>query len=94
MSGGNENVTDITFLPGIPQRTRNAVSQRRPRPRVSFLAGRVMLMLTGPDKAALPRDTIVSAIMIPSNAVVGLCLLVGGLRHRELAFHVLGRRTS
>ncbi|HEY6925553.1 MAG TPA: hypothetical protein VI653_18890, partial [Steroidobacteraceae bacterium] len=54
----------------------------------------VMLMLTGPDKAALPRDTIFSAIMITCNAVVGLCLLIGGLRHREQAFHVLGTNSA
>jgi len=30
MSGGNENVTDITFLPGIPQRTRNALISTPP----------------------------------------------------------------
>lgn len=54
----------------------------------------VMLMLTGPDKAALPRDTIFSAIMITCNAVVGLCLLIGGLRHREQAFHVLGANSA
>jgi Ca2+:H+ antiporter len=54
----------------------------------------VTLMLTGPDKAALPRDTIFSAIMITCNAVVGLCLLIGGLRHREQAFHVLGANSA
>lgn len=54
----------------------------------------VMLMLTGPDKAALPRDTIFSAIMITCNAVVGLCLLIGGLRHREQEFHVLGASSA
>jgi len=54
----------------------------------------VMLMLTGPDKAALPRDTIFSAIMVTCNAVVGLCLLIGGLRHREQEFHVLGASSA
>ena len=54
----------------------------------------VMLMLAGPDKAALPRDTIFSAIMITCNAVVGLCLLIGGLRHREQEFHVLGASSA
>jgi Ca2+:H+ antiporter len=55
----------------------------------------VTLMLGGgPDKAALPRDTIFSAIMITCNAVVGLCLLIGGLRHHEQTFHVLGANTA
>jgi Ca2+:H+ antiporter len=51
----------------------------------------VMLMLGAEaEKAALPRDTIFSSIMIICNAVVGLCLLIGGLRYREQTFHVLG----
>lgn len=55
----------------------------------------VMMMLGGgPDKAVLPRDTIFSAIMITCNLVVGLCLLVGGLRYREQAFHVLGANSA
>lgn len=44
----------------------------------------------GPDKASLPRDTIFAAIMIICNGVVGICLLVGGLRHREQAFRIEG----
>ncbi len=55
----------------------------------------VMMMLGGgADKAVLPRDTIFSAIMITCNAVVGLCLLVGGLRHGEQTFHVLGANSA
>jgi Ca2+:H+ antiporter len=55
----------------------------------------VMLMLGAEaDKAALPRDTIFSSIMIICNAVVGLCLLIGGLRYREQSFHVLGANSA
>ena len=55
----------------------------------------VTLMLSGgPDKAALPRDTIFSAIMITCNAVVGLCLVIGGLRHHEQSFHIVGTNTA
>jgi Ca2+:H+ antiporter len=51
----------------------------------------VTLMLTGgPDQATLPRDTIFSAIMIICNGVIGLCLLIGALRHREQVFPVVG----
>ncbi len=51
----------------------------------------VSLMLAGgPDKAVLPRDTIYSAVMIICNGVVGICLLVGGLHHREQSFRVEG----
>ena len=44
----------------------------------------------GTDKATLPRDTIFAAVMIIANGVVGICLLVGGLRHREQSFRVEG----
>ena len=55
----------------------------------------VTLMLGGgADKAALPRDTIFSAIMITCNAVVGLCLVIGGLRHHEQSFHIVGTSTA
>ena len=51
----------------------------------------VSLMLAGgADSAALPRDTIFSAIMIICNGVVGLCLLAGGLRHHEQSFRLEG----
>ena len=49
------------------------------------------LMLSGgPASAALARDTVYAAVMIICNGVVGLCVLVGGLRHREQAFRVEG----
>jgi Ca2+:H+ antiporter len=51
----------------------------------------VSLMLAGgAQAAALPRDTVFAAIMIVTNGVVGLCLLLGGLRHRVVAFRVDG----
>jgi len=44
----------------------------------------VSVMLGGGLGAnALPRDTVLAAIMIILNGVVGLCLLVGGLKHGE-----------
>ena len=49
-----------------------------------------VMLAGGVGKAALPRDTIFAAIMIISNGVVGVCLLVGGLRHREQSFRVEG----
>jgi Ca2+:H+ antiporter len=49
-----------------------------------------MMLAGGPDKAALPRDTIFSAVMIICNGVVGICLFLGGLRHGEQSFHVEG----
>jgi Ca2+:H+ antiporter len=51
----------------------------------------VSVMLTGgAEKAALPRDTIYAAVMIICNGVVGLCLLVGGLRHHEQSYRIEG----
>jgi Ca2+:H+ antiporter len=55
----------------------------------------VTLMLTGgPEQATLPRDTIFSAIMIIFNGVIGLCLLIGALRHQEQAFPVVGNNAA
>jgi Ca2+:H+ antiporter len=53
-----------------------------------------MMLAGGADQAALPRDTIYSTLMIICNGVVGLCLLVGGLRHREQSFRIQGASTS
>ena len=53
-----------------------------------------MMLAGGPDKSALPRDTIFSAVMIICNGAVGLCLLVGGLRHHEQTFHLQGALSS
>jgi Ca2+:H+ antiporter len=51
----------------------------------------VSVMLTGgPEKAALPRDTVFAAAMICCNGIVGICLLVGGLRHHEQNFQLSG----
>jgi len=51
----------------------------------------VSLMLAGgPAASGLARDTVFSAIMIVCNGVLGLCILAGGWRYRELAFRVQG----
>ena len=42
------------------------------------------------DNAALARDTIFALVMIACNGIVGLCLLSGGMRHREQGFQVEG----
>lgn len=41
-----------------------------------------------PSEAA--RDTVFAAMMLVLNGVVGLCLLIGGLRHREQGFQARG----
>jgi Ca2+:H+ antiporter len=51
----------------------------------------VSTMLSGgPATAALARDTVFAAVMIATNGAVGLCILVGGLRHRVLDFRLEG----
>jgi Ca2+:H+ antiporter len=55
----------------------------------------VSMMITGgPDKAALARDTVFAAVMIVCNGIVGLCLLAGGMRHREQAFQLQGANAA
>ncbi len=49
------------------------------------------IMLAGGAAAAvLPRDTIYAAVMIICTGVIGICVLVGGLAHREQSFRVEG----
>src|SRR5262245_62203549 len=44
----------------------------------------VSMMVAGAaDTTGLARDTVFAAVMIVCNGIVGLCLLAGGLRHRE-----------
>ncbi|MBB3726429.1 calcium:proton antiporter [Nonomuraea dietziae] len=51
----------------------------------------VMLMSAGGEGSeSLARDTVFSAFMIVCNGVMGLCLLVGALKHRVLEFRVEG----
>jgi len=49
-----------------------------------------MMVAGGDDMAVLPRDTIYAAVMIICTGVVGLCVLAGGLAHREQSFRVEG----
>ncbi len=51
----------------------------------------VSLMLSSGDGApALARDTVFAAVMIILNGIVGICLLIGGLNHREQSFQQTG----
>jgi Ca2+:H+ antiporter len=51
----------------------------------------VSVMLAGGEsKAALARDTMYATVMIIANGVVGACVLLGALRHREQAFRIEG----
>jgi Ca2+:H+ antiporter len=55
----------------------------------------VSMMITGAkDGAVLARDTVFAAVMIVCNGIVGLCLLVGGVRHREQGFQFQGAQAA
>jgi Ca2+:H+ antiporter len=55
----------------------------------------VAMMLSGGAAAsALARDTVFAAVMIICNGVVGLCMVVGGLRHHEQTFRIEGANSS
>jgi Ca2+:H+ antiporter len=59
----------------------------------------VALILTimspgGPERATLPRDVIFASIMIVCNGVVGVCLLIAGLRHREQPIRIVETHTA
>jgi Ca2+:H+ antiporter len=49
-----------------------------------------MVIAGGDDMAVLARDAIYAAVMIICNGVVGICVLLGGLAHREQTFRVEG----
>ena len=49
-----------------------------------------VMLAGGEDKAAVARDTMYATVMIIANGVVGGCVLLGALRHREQAFRIEG----
>src|ERR1700692_1312809 len=48
------------------------------------------IMLGEKPVPTLARDTVFAVVMIVCNGLVGICILVGGLRHREQDFQVTG----
>lgn len=48
-----------------------------------------MMLAGGPAKASLARDTIFATVMIISG-VIGVCVLLGGLRHRQQFIRIEG----
>jgi len=55
----------------------------------------VSMMITGAgDTSGLARDTVFAAVMIVCNGIVGLCLLAGGMRHREQGFQLQGANAA
>lgn len=53
-----------------------------------------MMITSGPEKAELARDTVFSAVILVCNGIVGLCLLAGGVRHREQGFQLQGANAA
>jgi Ca2+:H+ antiporter len=55
----------------------------------------VTLMAAGGESAAtLARDTVFAAVMIILNGLVGVCILVGAIRHKEQVFQQVGVSAS
>lgn len=51
----------------------------------------VSIMISAPDGGQqVARDTVFAAVMIVLNGIVGLCLLIGGIRHYEQGFQAHG----
>ncbi len=49
------------------------------------------LMSTGKgETSAIARDTVFSAVMIVCNGIVGICILLGGLKYKEVGFQFRG----
>nr|WP_251133819.1 ionic transporter y4hA [Rhodomicrobium sp. Az07] len=48
------------------------------------------IMLEENGNPALARDTVFAVVMIVANGLVGICMLVGGIRYREQDFEVKG----
>lgn len=48
------------------------------------------VMLGGDPNPAMARDTLFSSLMIALNAILGLGLLLGGLRHHEQSYNLQG----
>ncbi|MGE4538665.1 MAG: calcium:proton antiporter [Desulfovibrio sp.] len=53
-----------------------------------------LMVAGGPEASGLARDTVFAAVMIILNAIVGLCLLEGGVLHKEQVFRADGVRAS
>lgn len=48
------------------------------------------MMLGDKVVPTLARDTVFAVVMIVCNGLVGLCILIGGLRFKEQEFHISG----
>jgi Ca2+:H+ antiporter len=101
--GGNirlavTNVTEsvrISVPYGSPSRTASRSAWRttdsaEPRMATNEVASITAIMLHGENNPTLTRDTLFAVVMIILNGMVGLALLLGGLRHREQDYNLQG----
>jgi len=51
------------------------------------------IMLNGTNNPVLARDTMLAVLMIVLNGMIGLSLLIGGIRHGEQDFNLQGARS-
>lgn len=49
-----------------------------------------MMLSDAGDASSLARDTVFATIMIVCNGVIGLCLLLGALKHQRVSFRIEG----
>jgi Ca2+:H+ antiporter len=52
----------------------------------------ITAIATSTGSTPVARDAVFSVIMIMLNGTIGLCLLLGGLRHREQSYNLPGAR--
>lgn len=50
----------------------------------------VAIMISGDAAPTMARDTMFSVIMIVLNGLIGLCLLAGGLKHKNQTYNLQG----
>jgi len=48
------------------------------------------VMLTGTDSPTVARDTMMAVVMIAMNLLVGVSLILGGIRHKAQAYNLQG----
>jgi Ca2+:H+ antiporter len=53
----------------------------------------VAVMITGENNPALARDTMFSVLMIVLNGMLGVALLIGGMRHHQQEYNFEGAAT-
>lgn len=53
-----------------------------------------LMIAAGEGAATLARDTVFAAVMIILNGLVGACLLIGGIHHKEQVFQQSGVSAS